>query len=252
MRRFLPILGLLVVLFACSPARAAAPTIVQTSPSTCFASSASTITCAFASNVTAGHTILACLGTAQAVTTVNTPTMTGETFTKITGMSNAGASTQGQVSCYATNSAVGGHNSLTWTDSTADDMHVHMAEISGQSGSPQDATGNTNGTTCSVSTSASTTTANDLVIAFFYDNNANHTITAGSGYSQMQQTNNTTGGDVAFSEDKSVSATGTQTATCSGNSTDNLAQGIIAIAGSGGGTTVTGFDKQRRYEQVDQ
>jgi hypothetical protein len=210
----------------------AAPTIKQHNSGF----STNNFTVSFSANTTAGNMLLVCVGAEEAgVLTVSTPTMTGETFVKITGMSNAGSTGNGQVACYAVNSAVGGQTVVNIAESNSGhDIHAHIFEITGQSGSPQDATGNTESTTLSVSTSGATTTANDLVIAFFMDWLNNRTFSAGSGYAQIEQTNNSSGGDSAFSESKTVSSTGVQTATASGNTGDTVEQGIIAIAGTAG------------------
>jgi hypothetical protein len=178
----------------------------------------------------------AAAGSGQVI--VGTPTMTGETFVKVTGASNAGTSGHGQVACYAVNSANGGHNVVNVSTSGAggaNDVHIHVQEITGQIASPQDATGNTESTTISVSTSGSTSTANDLIIAFFYDDINNRTYVAESSplvYAQIDQTNNVSGGDAAFSESLTVSSTGIKTATATGTSGDTIEQGIIAIAGT--------------------
>lgn len=230
MKRLLPILALLL----CASAHAAAPTIVQSASA--YVTNLNSVSASFASNTTAGNFIFVGVGTATtSARTVNTPTMTGETFVKQTGASNGGTAGNGQVAIYTVSSAVGGQKTVTATLASGDvaDIHLHIIEVSGQAASPIDATGNTESTTLSVSTSASTSTANDLVLMFMFDNSLNHTITAGTGYAQVQQTNNTGNGDVAFSESKTVSATGTQTATASGNAGDTCELGIIAIAGSG-------------------
>lgn len=236
MRKFL----LLAVLLLCGRTLfAAAPTIAQHKSN--FLTSSNTITVTFGSNITAGDMVLAWVGCGGAgAPTINTPTINGSanTFVKVAGASNAGGSTgQSQSALYVINSISGStSNAVTATfSSAADDPHLHIMDISGQAASPQDATGNTQSATMSVSTSGSTTTANDLVIAFFYDNSNNVTFSAGTGYSQVEQTNDSTNGDSAFSESKTVSSTGVQTATGSGNGSDSLGQGIIAIAGASGG-----------------
>jgi hypothetical protein len=201
-----------------------------------FASNATTLSVSLTNNVTAGNMILVWVGAGQAgITTVNTPTMTGETLAKVTGASNAGTSGNGQVACYAENSAAGGQKQVTVTTTgTTGDIHLHIQEITGQSASPQDATGNRESATLSVSTSGSTTTATDLIIAFFFDLNTNVTFTATGGSSQIDQGNNGTGGDASFSEQKTVSVIGVQTCTCSSTGTDVCEQGILAIAGTAG------------------
>jgi hypothetical protein len=251
MKKLIPIL---LLLLATGSARAAAPVIAGggAQQASGFGTSVSTLSVSLPSNVTAGNMILAFLGTGSTGIGINTPTMTGETFSNIAGCTHDGGATAGQIACYAVNSAAGGQKQVTWTvTGGTPDMHVHILEISGQSGSPQDATGNTTSTTLSVSTSGATTTANDLVIGFFYDNPNNRTFSAGSGYAALQQTNNSTGGDSAFSEDKTVSSTGVQTATASGNSGDSCTQGIIAVAGTGGGAAPIGANKRAKLEKFE-
>jgi hypothetical protein len=238
------------LLFVALPANAGAPTILQHKSN--FAASGSSVSASFGAAVTAGNMIVACIGSAHDSNTINTPTMTGETFANSAGASNAGSATHGQTKCYTVNSAAGGQTQVTVTVTSSNtDVHLHIFEINGQVASPIDATGNTESTTLSVSTSASTTTANDLVIGFFYDFATNRAFSAGSGYSQVEQTNDSTGGDSALSESKTVSATGTQTATASGNSGDTCEQGIIAIAGTGAAAPSGGMNKREKLEQID-
>lgn len=208
-----------------------APVIVTGQTKSAFSNSTTTVNASFTNNVGAGHMILVWVGCSAGVT-INTPTMSGETFTKVTGSSISPGGGNGQVALYATNSAVGGQKQVTATTTAGADIHLHIVEVSGQAASPQDATGSVESTTMSVATSGATTFATDLVIAFFFDNNLNRTITAGGSYVQVQQTNNTTGGDVGFSESLATSSTGVQTATASGNSGDVVDQGIIAIKGT--------------------
>jgi hypothetical protein len=214
-----------------------APTIVQHKSG--FASNATSASVTLNSNVGAGNMILvfAGSGSTAAPTPVNfaTPTMTGETFSPVSGASQGGTSGHGQSACYAVNSAVGGQKQVTITASgsgTPSDIHVHVIEISGQAASPINATGNTESTTLSVSTSGATTVAACLIIAFFFDDANNRTFSAGSGYATIEQSNDVAGGDAGYSESKTVSSTGTQTATATGNSGDTVEQSIIAIAGA--------------------
>lgn len=229
------ILFLLFPLLACS-VRAAAPTISQ--HKSAFGNGVTSISATFTSSVTAGHMILVFAGLAQS-STLNIPTMTGETFTAWAGARNAGTLTNGQTGVWATNSAAGGQTTVTLTFTTAADVHLHIFDIAGQAPSPRDAQGNTEAVALSVTTSGATTNATDLVIGFFYDNALNQTFTAGSGYASVEQTNNTTGGDCAFSESKTVSSTGTQTATASAGGGETREQSIVAISSPGATTGCT-------------
>ena len=62
--------------------------------------------------------------------------------------------------------------------------------------------------------------------------------TVGSGYGDTQSSIDTSGGDSGFSEDKVVSATGTQTATATASTTDTFVNLIVALESSGGLPTV--------------
>jgi hypothetical protein len=222
---------ILCLLFLACDVRAAAPVIV-TGQHASGSSSTNSINVSFASNVTAGNMILVCIAAPQN-DIITAPTMTGETFTVWTGSPEPGTAGNGQTSCWATNSATGGQKQVTEGTTTGSaGIHMHIFEISGAAASPRDAQGHTQSTTMSVSTSGATTTANDLVIAFFYDFANNRTLTQGAGYAQIEQVNDVTNGDVSLSEQKTVSSTGTQTATATGNSTDTVEQSIVAVAGT--------------------
>ena len=209
-----------------------APTIIQSNG--CFVNSGNPVNCSFGSAVTAGNEIIAICGMAQN-STISSVTMTGETFTNVAAASNSGSAGHGRIGTYEVASAVGGQTQVTCNRTTGNaDIHLIILEIHGQPASPDDATGNTNSTTLSVSTSGATTVATDLVVAGFMDDDNNQTFTAGgSGYTQCTncQTNNTTGGDAMFVETKTTSSTGTQTAAPTGNAGDTVAQGILAIKG---------------------
>lgn len=223
----------------------AAPTIVQSNATFSLSvSSGAAVSITMTSAITAGNMVLVLVGTAHdstgAAITINSPTMTGETFTVWTGAPNAGTASNGQTGVFATNSAAGGQTVLnvtvTYTGTgTKPDVHLHVIEINGQAASPRDAQGNTESATMSVSTSGATATATDLIIGFFYDDALSRTLVAGSGYTQVRFSNDTTNGDCGLSESKTVAATGVQTATATGNSTDIVEQSIVAIAGTAGG-----------------
>jgi hypothetical protein len=216
-----------------APSVGGAPAIVQSNSG--FSNGSTSLTVTLAANVGAGHMILVFVTgvSTQDGCTINAPTMTGETFTAWSGAASS-VFNDGQAITYAVNSAAGGHNavvmSVTGGACSGEDAHMHVVEISGQNGTnPRDTQGATHSTTLSVSTSGSTTNANDLILAFLYCNPANRTLTAGSGYSQVRQTNNTTGGDSAFSESKSTTGTGTQTATATGNSGSLVHQIVVTV-----------------------
>lgn len=204
----------------------AQPSIVQSASNDTTGTTTASATLGAA--VTAGDMVIVFASGGATALSFNTPTMTGETFTT---WQNVG--TNDIADSWATNSAVGGQKVVTVTSNQATDIHIHVVEVSGQTATPRDRSGTANSATLSVSTSAATTNANDLIIAYFYDNANNRTFTAGTGYTQVQQSNNVGGGDAGFSESKTVSTTGTQTATASGNSGDACQQLILAVAGTG-------------------
>lgn len=198
-----------------------------------FTDNATTLSVSFASAVTAGNMIVALIGTSS-TNTLNIPTMTGETFTAWASTLIAGGG--GQLQVYAVNSAVGGQVQVTEAVTGASQrIHIHLAEVNGQTASPRDAQGtNSNFTNPTVSTSGATTNAVDIVIAFFYDQNVNATWAAGSGYAALEQTNNPNSNKSAFSEWATTSSTGVQTATATGDSTvSNVVAAIVAVATSG-------------------
>ena len=244
MRRFLPFLILL-----CGTLHAAAPTVAQHKANQ--AVNVSTITDTLTSNVTAGNDVWVWVGTDDTTRqTVSTPTMTGETFVKVTGCSSntGGGAGNGQLQCYhlTGGNAVGGHNAITATISPGTtDLHIWAIEVHNQNQSAApDASGNneqavSSGAVPAVSTSASTTNATDLVLSCQYDNNnsTGSNLTAGSGYVIVDQSNNGSGNDQGASEDLTTSSTGTQSAGMSGFSsgTDKVNQSIVAIAPAAGG-----------------
>ena len=135
-----------------------------------------------------------------------------------------------------------GHNVVTVHATGTNNLHLHIYEISGLvTSSVLDQTGSnyqSSATAGTVSTSAPTTTANEFVLAYFGRDNGSGTWTAGIGYGNTLSSPITGSAD-AFSEDKIISATGTQTATATSSATDALTSVIATFkAGSGGGTQV--------------
>lgn len=253
MKKLIPFL-LVAFLFAACDVRAAAPVIANSGAQHCanFALGGTAVNCSLPNNVTAGNMIVVYVGADDAGrTTINTPTMTGETFSKVTGCSNGGGTNKGQVACYTVNSAAGGQKQVTVTLTVAADPHIHVAEISGQTGSPIDATGNTESTTMSVSTSGATTNATDLMIAFFYDNANNHILAPTAPYATIDTSNGGTNNDFGLSESNTSSSTGVQTAAATGNAGNTIEQGIIAIAGTGAAAPSGGTNKRQKQEQMD-
>lgn len=132
-------LRLIIIAFLCLTGLswAVGPTVVQSSPSTCFSNSTTTVTCSMGSAITAGNSIWIFQGEGSAGATISTPTMTGETFTKVTGASLVDSGL-GQVALYVAAPAAGGQTSFACHSSAAEDIHCHAIEVSGQSASPVD------------------------------------------------------------------------------------------------------------------
>jgi hypothetical protein len=198
-------------------------------------------------NVTAGNMILVFVGAQDSGrSTINTPTMTGETFVHLTNASNNGVSNAGQIQCYYVASAVGGQNTVTATDTgTANDMHILVIEITGQStSSPIDASGNAHALANSsgqgtASTSGATTNATDLVIGAVLDFfNGGFTLTA-AGYTLVDSSDLGALNSQAADFQKTVSSTGTQSATFGGFTlNDDLVMGIVAVQNPAAAGTV--------------
>lgn len=206
-------------------------TIVQHKSSS---NSATSISLAFSSNTGAGNLLIYAAagnaGVALAACTDNN----SNTITNGTVLTNGAGATR--VDIVASSNA--GACTVTASQSTANRMHLHIWEVSGiTTSSPldQSKTANQTGTNQSISTSSATSVANELVMAFFYDQPNDDSLTAGSGYSPSEFTDGGAGNESALSEVKTVSSTGTQTATCTcGSSSNNINQSILTFKGAAG------------------
>lgn len=202
------------------------------------AASTASVALAFTSNVTAGNLIVAC-ASLYAGDTLNTPTDSqGNTYTLAVAKNPGTSGTPSQTNIYYAVAGSSGTLTVTATQNATDCLHLHLYEVSGVN--TLDKTGSnyqsTPTTAATVSTSAATTQANECVIAFFASNNTSGTWTAGSGYSNLESTPNSGSGTSAATEDKIVSATGTQTATATLSSSDVITSAIATFYQSGGST----------------
>jgi len=196
---------------------------------TAFSNGTTTLALAFLSNNAAGNLLayasaagVAGSGSMNAATDSNTNTIANAVT--IASVSGNGAARID----YVANSNSGA-NTVTGHAGSTVDIHLHIWEISGcVTSSPVRASGSTHSATASVSTSTTAPLTGDAVLGFFYDNPANNTLTAGSGYTTSDTSRNSTGGDAALSEYKTATGNGTQTATCSGNGVNTLTQ-VIAV-----------------------
>jgi hypothetical protein len=205
---------------------------------------------AFASNITAGSMIEVTVGTFGGKT-INTPTHT------LTGTFSfaVNKNVSGQVSIYyLCTVSPGGADTVTATISASDDIHLHIREVSGIATSAcLDQTGTNSGTaaTQTVSTAGATTTADEWIVAAYYDVNFNTSYTAISPYALGVSTGNA-GSDTMGSESNIVSATGTQTATITNNhGADAYEAAVATFKGAGGGAPDAGFNKRLKLEVID-
>jgi hypothetical protein len=205
------------------------PVIVQISSAV--ATAGSSVSASFANNVTAGNNVYTCVSVNTAGT-VNTPTMTGESFAAVSGMSvNPGSNANLQ--CYKVANAAGGNKTVAeaGTGCSGCGWNMIIVEVNCNGACTDEATGHNNAacsTQCSVSTSGSATLG-DLNMAFFASDQANETWTHGSGYIDIITAGNSNGNS-QYGESSTATVTGTQTATASlNNSGDFGTDGIIAI-----------------------
>lgn len=169
---------------------------------------------AFASNNTAGNLLLyACVE--ETTNNLNAPTdNNGNTIASAINnqsIGNAAIRLAYVVSCNA------GANTVTFTSTSACNLHIHIWEISGCDASApldQTRTGTSASTTTpSLATSGSTAVANELVFGMFYDRPNDDSITAGSGFSPSEFQDGGAGNESSLTEVQIVSSTGVQTVT---------------------------------------
>lgn len=229
-------LGLLML--GATPARATITVVQHANATTATTGSSTSLSRAFPSANTAGNLLVVAVSTYSGET-ISPPTdSVNNTYALAVGASRSGNAV---AAIYYAANCKGGANTVTAHISAADNVHLHIYEISGMATSaPVDVTGSNisnTATSLTVSTSGSTTSANDYVFAYFADNATPKTFTAGAGYGDTEQSESS--GDAGFSEDKIVSSTGTQTATATESGADPITALIATFkAGSGGPTPI--------------
>lgn len=198
------------------------------------------IALAFTSNVTAGSLLV--VGGSNWGRTFGTSSCSdsrGQTYTRDVTGSNGSPT----IGVYSTPNAAAGATTVTLTATgTTDDISIAIHEYSGMAtSSPADQarTGTGTGTTHSSGATGTTTQANELVFAVGTHNGSNVAVSAGSGYLLRQSQTSAVDMPIA-TEDKTVTATGTQTATFTW---DNAAYvvGIVTYKEAGGGGGGGGF-----------
>jgi hypothetical protein len=209
-------------------------TIVQHQSATCAA--ANTCALAFGSNNASGNLLIY----VSAFNSGSTGQLSAATDSNSNTIANAklNDTTQGALRVDCVNSSNSGANTVTAHNSATQRLHIHIWEVSGMNSTACTAldasnTGIQTATSQSISTSAGTAHANDLVFGAFYDFTNNSSLTAGSGFNPSNFTDGGAGDESALSESKVVSSTGTQTATATcGSGTDRVLQIVIAFKGT--------------------
>ena len=204
-----------------------------------------TLAATFASNVTQNNLIVVGVSS-YAGNSFASPAITdsrGSTWSLAIATNPGTAGTPSLASIYYAVVPSTGSDTVTVHMTGTNNLHLHIYEISGLlTSSVLDQIGSnfqTNATAASVSTAGSTTAANEYVFAYFGRDNGSGTWTTGTGYGDTRSSPNSGASTDAFSEDKIISATGTQTATATSSGTDSLTSLIATFkAGTGGGTTV--------------
>jgi hypothetical protein len=203
-----------------------------------------TLAVAFGSNVTQNNLMVVGVSSAYGNTFASpaiTDTLGSSWFLAVA--QNPGATgTPSQCNIYYAVVPTTGANTVTVHATGTNNLHLHIYEISGLvTSSVLDQTGSnfqSGATTATVSTAGPTTAANEYVFAYVGRDNGTGTWTAGPGYGDTRSSPNTASAADAFSEDKIISATGTQTATATSSATDALTSVIATFRAAGGGTRV--------------
>jgi PKD repeat protein len=196
-----------------------------------FAGSASSVAVKFVSSVTAGHLLLVAQSTFDGET-LNAPVDSqGNIFALLVTGDSPGAAVAAIYIAIANST---GPDTVTCTigAGASDNIHCHIYEVSGTT-SVVDAIGSAVqiSTSLSVSTSKATTNPNDYIFAYFGDNVSESTYIAGSGLGNIEQSESSSQ-DSGFSEDKSVSTTGIQSATATASAADLFIGLIVALKNS--------------------
>jgi hypothetical protein len=205
--------------------------------------STTSTTLGFTSPVTAGSLLVVCVATAFG-TTINAPTDNQSNTYSLAINYDPAPTPQACCSIFYAVAKSSGTVTATITIGTSHSIRIAIYEVSGvdtldQTGSNFQSSATTSAT---VSTSGSTTQANEYVIAFWSQNNTGTAWSAaGSGYGDAEAIT-TASATNGFAEDAIVSATGVQTATATAGTADVIT-GVIATfyAASGGGTVVNHF-----------
>ncbi len=214
-------------------------TVVQDTSTT--GSGSSTLTATFASKVTQNNLMVVGISSYSG-NTFASPAITdslGSTWTLAIARNPGTAGSPSQANLYYAVVPSTGTDTLTVHATGTNNLHLHIYEVSGLlTSSVLDQTGSNyqpSATAATVSTSGPTTTLNEYVFAYFGRDNGSGTWTTGTGYTDTRSSPNAGSAADAFSEDKTISATGTQTAMATSSATDALTSLIATFKGGGGG-----------------
>ena len=206
-------------------------TVVQKTSSRITGAGSANNALAFASNNTTGNMLVVAVS-CGASNTLLAPTDTqGNNYQLAVTKSAGGAFSTAAI--YYVSSCKGGANTVISHLGVDGNNHLHIYEISGVN--YVDAFGSIiqTGTALTVTAGTADTNAAEYVFGFFASNNGQASMTVGAGYGDTQSQLT---GDTSFSEDKTVAAIGTQTATATAAGSDtfvNLIATFSAIPGSG-------------------
>jgi hypothetical protein len=195
--------------------------ILQETSKYCIATSCSL---AFPNSVGSGHLLVYITGDAS-------PGLTASTDNNGNTVANALTYTfNGLERVDYVSSSNSGATTVTGNASQSGQIHLHIWEISGLAGTLDASnTGHASSTSLTISTSTSTSANNEVVLGFFFNALSNSTFTAGSGYANYTQTNDSTDGDSGLSEGELVTTTGTQTATAAVSPSSSVDEIIVTF-----------------------
>ena len=199
--------------------------------------SVSTNTLTFGSATTTGNIIVVVVASGApsgTLATHNTPTDNkGNTYTAGPTLANSVPGSRLSI-FYCENATGGAGHQVTATLSAANDMSMHILEISGAATSSSVDGSNTANTTAANLTTGSitTTNANDILIAAFTDHyNGWSSSSTDSGW--VKSSAEETASSVVFTQVVSATNTYTGTTTVGNNFTDNHPGAIIAFKAAG-------------------
>src|SRR5579864_199649 len=219
-----------------------AVTVVQDASST--GTGSTTLSAAFGSNVQQNNLLVVGVSS-YAGNAFAPPAITdtlGSTWSLAVAQNPGTAGTPSLANIYYAVVPSTGPDTVTVHMTGTNNLHLHIYEVSGLvTSSVLDQIGSnfqSGVTAATVSTAGATTTANELVFAYFGRDNGSGTWTTGTGYGNALASPNTGSATDAFSEDKIISATGIQTATATSSAADALTSVIATFKAGAGGTTV--------------